>query len=283
MLKEEVDLLMKKALGILIASSIFLSGIVSAQPIQVSDMGVYQFHQQMVELNKSSTNKDIVSSFNQNSYSMSLKNEKIEIPISFVVNESGYVSEIFAISSEPMNLMNALSFFLNVNSGAYFRNENERLKKAGMSTDGAREEAYARAAQYQSDRIKELEKGLFLFGINGRNEINTIGMQLLSMMLEECNDKGDGRANLYANMLRPSRTGYPEPTNNELSKIVCNRLALVFAALGFTINEYNVLINNFSEGESSVWCSALNRRVIVETKTISGGNSVQIHITASSD
>ena len=274
---------MKKTLGILIASSIFLSGIVSAQPIQVSDMGAYQFHKQIVELNKSSKNKDKVSSFNQNSYSMFLKSGETEIPISFVVNESGYVSEILAISSEPMDLMNALSFFTNVDSGTYLENEYKRLKKAGVTADRALEEADNRAAKYQSDRIKALEKALFLFGINARNEINTIGMQLLSMMLEECNDKGDGRANLYANMLRPSRTGYPEPTNNELSKIVCNRLALVFAALGFTINEYNVLINNFSEGESSVWCSALNRRVIVETKTISGGNSVQIHITASSD
>jgi len=103
-----------------------------------------------------------------------------------------------AIRNQNKNDTRALSnmFYDTMDSGNYFNQEYRNLLRAGMSEDGAMEEARIRASAYQADRINRLRDAFSMYGMDERGAINSNGMRLISMLADESKDQ----ASLYGNM-----------------------------------------------------------------------------------
>lgn len=254
-----------------------------AQSVQLSDVGAYNLHEKIVSNNNSAGfNYKISSLDNGNSgngyYGMTIEKGKRRFQLVLEANESGYVSKIYAVSFEPMVVVDDMQNDLSVDD-YYRKTYNDVLLNQKRSTYTAERLAQQSAERYQRDRIKKIDGLLYLYGVNGYGRLNSLGAKLLLLMAQEIDY--DNVAKFYGNLYRQSADSSNAPANAMLTRNICGQLTLIFSALGMSYNECNQMINNSQNGYSSAWCSSLNRRVCVEIRTISGGGTVEISITAS--
>ncbi|WP_029541044.1 hypothetical protein [Selenomonas sp. AB3002] len=254
-----------------------------AQSVQLSNMGAYNLHERIVSINNSARLNYNISSLdkksgNVNYYGMAIWKGKNRLQLSLDINENGYVSKIYATSLEPMLVVDDIKNDLT--SDEYYRRKyNDVLLNQKHSTYTAERLAQQSTERYQRDRIKKMDGLLYLYGVNGYGRINSLGSKLLLLIGQEINY--DNVAKFYGNLYRQSIDVSTAPANAMLTRNICGQLTLIFSALGMSYNECNQMITNSQNGYSSAWCSSLNRRVCVEIRTISGGGTVEISITAS--
>jgi len=263
-----------------------LTNVCIAQSAQLSNMGAYNLHKRIVSINNSARLNYNISSLDNkksgdvNYYEMTIGKGKNRFQISLDVNESGYVSKIYAVSLEPMIVVDDIKNDLTVDE--YYRKKyNDVLLNQKRSTYTAERLAQQSTERYQRDRIKKIDGLLYLYGVNGYGRINSLGSKLLLLMGQEIGY--DNVAKFYGNLYRQSVDVSTAPANAMLTRNICGQLTLIFSALGMSYNECNQIINNSQNGQSSAWCSSLNHRVCVDIRTASGGGIVEVSITAADE